>query len=71
MGVSGLGSGCPGTGFWVSEDWDLGPETGIWNPGDWDLSPGTKIWAAGDCMEGFGEPWRPLERPGDAQKLGL
>ena len=25
----------------------------------------------GGQLEGIGEPWRPLERPGDAQKPGL
>ena len=52
-----MGSGYPGTGIWVR-----GPGFGC---------PGTGIWLSGDCMEGIGEPWMPLERPGDAQKPGL
>ena len=79
LGIRGLGSGCPGTGFWVSGDWVLGVRGLGSGSGDRDLGtrglgfkcPGTRIWASGDCMEGFGEPWRPLERPGDAQKPGL
>ena len=69
----------------MSGDWDLGPGTGIWVSGDQDLDPRTRIWVSGDrdlgirgpgfvsgdCMEGIGEPWRLLERPGDAQKPGL
>ena len=58
VGIRLLGSGCPGTGFWVSEDWDLGPETGIWEPGDRDLSV---------RGPGFGHPgivWKGLESPG-------
>ena len=37
LGIWGLGSGCSGTGFWVSGDWVLGPETGIWVSVDQDL----------------------------------
>ena len=58
LGIRGLGSGCPGTGFWVSGDWDLGPETGIW-------VSGTGIQVRGL----YGRDWRALEASGE--KPGL
>ena len=64
VGVRGLGSGDPGTGICeVSEARSSILEV---SEASW-----KGLESLRDQLEGIGEPWRPLEGPGDAQKPGL
>ena len=62
------GFGWPEDGFGVVRGWFLGDLGTI-------LGGSEASWkgleSLGGQLEGIGEPWRPLERPGDAQKPGL
>ena len=63
VGLDGLrmGFGWFGDGFWVTLGTILAGSEASWKG----------LGSLGGQLEGIGEPWRPLERPGDAQKPGL